>query len=156
MSNKKTSELYRQLADELDKVDELELQLKTEKQIRETTEEQLRIANTEVKIITEERDELADKAESFRLMAIEFREQAGHNADILTVINNLFNTYTMQDFIDLELLCLEAKESISSEDYDTIEEYEEEVEYADNLANLAEEVKIIKEEFFDGSKGQED
>lgn len=149
---KQVANLYRQLADKLDDIEALELQLETEKQIRQTTEEQLKIAENQIKILSSENQETLDRVEGFRLMAVSWREKALNNVDLLKAIDSTFSKYSTQDFIDLECLGWESRDLIPNED---AVEYSKDIEYIDNLINLAEELKLIKGEFFDESEGEE-
>lgn len=156
MSNKKVSELYRQLADKLDEIEALEIRVKTQEETLKNKDELLRIADMQVKFASSEAEEWKIKAEEFRQMAVQWRESSQYRAVLLTKIDSLFSNYTEQDFIDLEAETWEAKSLISSEDYDTMEEYDEEIDHADRIITLAEELKYIKGEFFNGSEGEED
>lgn len=156
MSNKKVSELYRQLADKLDEIEALEIRVKTQEEIIRNNDELLRIANMQVKFASSEAEEWKVKAEDFRQMAVRYRESSEYRAILLTKIDSLFSNYTEQDFIDLEADTWEAKGLISSEDYSTMKEYDEEIEHADRIITLAQELKFIKGEFFNGSEGEED
>jgi len=156
MSNKQVAELYRQLADKLDEITSLEIQLEIEKQIRETSEEQVRVTDTQIKLLSDEKEDYKAQSESFKLMALGWREKALNRVDLLTVVNRVFNGYTSKDFADLEAFINEAKSRVTSEDFNTMDEYEDEIAVMDNLICLSEELGVIKGEFFDASEGEED
>lgn len=156
MSNKiRKSDLYRQIADQLDQISSLEEQLAAERQIRETTNSQLMLANNQLELVKSQQRNSQQTIEELREIGQDFHKQANDNSEVLTEVKRVFGVYELQDFIDLEAMAWQAKGEISSEDFDTISEFEEEEQYVDNLINLAEELKIVKGEFFD-DKGEED
>lgn len=150
----KPSDLYRQIADQLDTITSLERQLEIQKQIIESTEEQVALSNSYKDILKADIEEDQRTIEELRSLAQHWHERYIESNRVLDVVSSVFNTYDTTAFRGLQASAVEAKGLVDISDFDIEDDYSREVDFITDQIDLADDISVIKEEYFN-DKGEE-